>query len=269
MALGSSRATSRLRKRIGAIQKIHGYRTVLLGGPPCQSYSLIGRARNAGNASYSIEDDPRHLLYKEYVDTLATLRPAVAVMENVKGFLSACFEDKPVFDVVMKALQNAGGYRNYQIFTLSASTQSRVWGDGIVPSDFLVRAEEHGVPQRRHRVFLVCIRSDLASKLPTELFPTLNVQENKVSVEDVIGDLPRLRSRLSRGDDTNRWQQSVGNAIELIQSSLPSMSQSDKDKFLSKLKLAEGSTKGNPLPHRGSDLTIVKTNQISCPEVLL
>jgi DNA (cytosine-5)-methyltransferase 1 len=63
--------------------------TVLIGGPPCQAYSLAGRSRNAGKKDYVAERDGRHFLYQEYVAILDRLRPAAFVMENVKGMLSS------------------------------------------------------------------------------------------------------------------------------------------------------------------------------------
>jgi DNA (cytosine-5)-methyltransferase 1 len=57
---------------------------VLIGGPPCQAYSVVGRARNKGNNEYRAEDDHRHFLYKEYLRIIKNFRPAVFVMENVK-----------------------------------------------------------------------------------------------------------------------------------------------------------------------------------------
>ena len=84
MELGTRGASAFLRRRIKAIRNQHGGRTVLLGGPPCQSYSVIGRSRNAGNHKYNADEDNRLLLYEQYVKVLARLRPAVAVMENVK-----------------------------------------------------------------------------------------------------------------------------------------------------------------------------------------
>ena len=78
-------ASDFLRKRIERLRTEHGGRTVLLGGPPCQSYSVVGRSRNAGNVWYDPDQDDRQSLYREYVDVLRQLRPAVAVMENVKG----------------------------------------------------------------------------------------------------------------------------------------------------------------------------------------
>jgi len=106
--LGTAAAASLLRKRVRAIRKEHGDRTVLLGGPPCQSYSVAGRARNAGNPNYDMDEDDRLSLYREYATALRLLQPTVAVMENVKGMLSARYHDELVFDDVMAALQNAG-----------------------------------------------------------------------------------------------------------------------------------------------------------------
>jgi DNA (cytosine-5)-methyltransferase 1 len=64
---------------------------VLLGGPPCQAYSLVGRSRNIGKLDYKPENDHRHFLYREYLAIIAELWPSVFVMENVKGILSAKF----------------------------------------------------------------------------------------------------------------------------------------------------------------------------------
>lgn len=62
---------------------------VLLGGPPCQAYSLVGRSRNRGNPHYNPEADQRQRLYVEFLQIIAEHQPAVFIMENVKGLLSA------------------------------------------------------------------------------------------------------------------------------------------------------------------------------------
>ncbi len=61
---------------------------VLLGGPPCQAYSLVGRSRNKGKKDYVPEEDHRQTLYLEYLQVIADHWPAVFVMENVKGMVS-------------------------------------------------------------------------------------------------------------------------------------------------------------------------------------
>ena len=266
--LGTDAAACVMKKKICAIRKEHGDRTVLLGGPPCQSYSVAGRARNAGNPDYKIDEDDRLSLYKEYAVTLGLLQPTVAVMENVKGMLSARYKDKPVFDDVMDALQNAGGTGRYRLFTLSPATGSREWADGLDPKDFLVRAEEHGVPQRRHRVFVICIRSDVASKMPKEIFPKLESKEARVTVSDIVGEMPLLRSRLSRGDDAQAWQSAVENAHELVGGHLPAMSQTLEKEFRSALELALESARGPSLPFRDETTTGAAACADSCPEGL-
>nr|WP_309504625.1 DNA cytosine methyltransferase [uncultured Roseovarius sp.] len=71
----------------GAIRKLrHEFDdTILIGGPPCQAYSLVGRARSRGKVGYVPEEDERHYLFREYIRVLDELRPAAFVMENVKG----------------------------------------------------------------------------------------------------------------------------------------------------------------------------------------
>ena len=82
--------------------------------------------------------------------------------------------------------------------------------DGETPArDFLVRAENHGVPQKRHRVFIVGIRNDLAPPaVGTVLLPERGPLE-QVSVSRAIADLPALRSRLSREDGPDEWAHAV------------------------------------------------------------
>ena len=268
VALGTEEAASLMRRRSRAIRKEHGDRTVLLGGPPCQSYSVAGRARNAGNPSYDVDEDDRLSLYKEYAEALKLLQPTVAVMENVKGILSARCNDESVFEDVMEALQNAGGNGRYGLFALSLATGTRSWADGLDPKDFLVRAEEHGVPQRRHRVFVICIRSDVASELPESMFPKLEPREDRLSLNDVVGGMPLLRSRLSRGDGAESWQAAVKDAHQLVGRHLPPMSQKQERKFRRALKLALTSARGAPLPYRDEGTSGAAGCPDSCPKSL-
>ena len=179
LELGRLDASMFLRDRIELIRAEHGGRTVLLGGPPCQSYSVAGRARNVGNASYDPDSDDRQSLYKEYVDVLRQLRPAVAVMENVKGMLSAQHAGRPIFPDVMRALERGNGSEGYRLYALAPQSGELSLEEGPSPRDFLVRAEEHGVPQTRHRLFVVCIRRDIAGGLPEDLVPRLGTEPNR------------------------------------------------------------------------------------------
>jgi DNA (cytosine-5)-methyltransferase 1 len=79
-------------------------RWVLIGGPPCQAYSLVGRSRNRGKVGYRLEDDPRARLYLEYLQIIGDFWPAAFVMENVRGLLSARFDGHPVIDLILTDL---------------------------------------------------------------------------------------------------------------------------------------------------------------------
>ena len=242
LELGKPPTADFLRQTIQSIRTEHGGRTVLLGGPPCQSYSVVGRSRNAGNVWYDPNQDNRQSLYKEYVSVLRQLRPAVAVMENVKGMLSAKHAGQPVFPEVMRELQRGSESEGYRLFALASRSGARSWDEGAQPKDFLVHAEDHGVPQTRHRVFVVCIRRDIAGTLPDEILPRLESSDPAVPLNTIIGDMPRLRSRLSRGDSSDAWQASVRRACEIVEANQPVMSREEEKRFRWALKCARATT---------------------------
>lgn len=178
--------------------------TILIGGPPCQAYSLAGRSRNKGKEGYVAEDDERHYLYREYVRILDRLKPAAFVMENVKGMLSSKVDGGGIFSRVLDDLEGAGetGYHLLPLATIPPADGQRADG-----RDFLIRAEDHGVPQARHRVIVLGIRKDIS--IPDITAPLLGEPVEAVSVAQVIDDLWRLRSGLSRQDDASAWQLAV------------------------------------------------------------
>ena len=77
----------------------------LIGGPPCQAYSLVGRSRRARVPREEFEADSRHRLYKEYLRILADHRPPVFVMENVKGLLSSTLAGQNIFELIVSDLR--------------------------------------------------------------------------------------------------------------------------------------------------------------------
>ncbi|WP_291813257.1 DNA (cytosine-5-)-methyltransferase [Limnobacter sp.] len=179
---------------------------VLIGGPPCQAYSLVGRSRNKGRDDYSPEEDHRHFLYREYLRIIQRFRPTVFVMENVKGILSASVGGQRIFHTILKDLadpdlavgerKSRGGYRIHSL-TCDAYFERSMSPDDIELRNFIVRAEEYGVPQARHRVILVGIRDDI------EIAPTqLRRTHQTMGVYDAIRALPPLRSRLSKQEDS-------------------------------------------------------------------
>ena len=94
------------------------------------------------------------------------------------------------------------------------------------------------MPQARHRLFVVCIRRDLAASLPDECLPRLTPDHRMVAVKDVIGTMPKLRSRLSRDDSADGWQEAIHAAHRLVAANLPSMTEAQKKRFRSGLDRA-------------------------------
>lgn len=178
--------------------------TILIGGPPCQAYSLAGRSRNKGKADYVPEDDERHYLYREYVRILDRLRPAAFVMENVKGMLSSHVDGGGIFSKVLYDLEHAGD--GYHLLPLAQSAPPN--GRRAPAQDFLVRAEQHGVPQARHRVIILGIRSDLAKGLVLK-GGLLGEPQPHVPVGQALAGLWKLRSGLSSEDQTSAWLDAV------------------------------------------------------------
>lgn len=229
--LGTPDATRQVDERLKDIRSRYRGEAVLLGGPPCQSYSLVGRARNSGNTNYDPAKDKRQSLYFEYVRILATLKPAIAVMENVKGMLSARVGDELIIDKVLMSLRHAAGANSYRLYTMAGS-ENRAWEEDREPSDFLVRADEHGVPQARHRIIVVCVRNDIAKVLPVGDLLRLESCSQRVPVVDVIGQMPRLRSRISRGDSPAAWREVVLAACKRVGNlPMPSMTPAEVSRF--------------------------------------
>ncbi|WP_107764643.1 DNA cytosine methyltransferase [Nocardioides terrigena] len=172
---------------------------VLIGGPPCQAYSLAGRSRRVGDPSF--KDDHKHVLYREYLNIIAKFEPAVFVMENVKGMLSSQHEGGRIFERIKADLESPRMGLDYEIRSLVVPVAAA----DLQPSDFIIRAEEHGIPQRRHRVIMLGVRSDLTSRASMVLG-----KQGQVSVRDVIGDLPAIRSRISpvSNDSPSAWHES-------------------------------------------------------------
>lgn len=177
---------------------------ILIGGPPCQAYSVAGRSRMVGpQGRIKFETDHRHFLYREYLRILEKFRPPLFVMENVKGLVTACHGGDNMFDKIRSDLStpvDALGYSShgsafdgsdqYQLFSLAISADSPLQ---LSPHDYVIESEKYGVPQSRHRVFFLGIRTDLGCS-PAKF---LTEEKKPVTVGEVIGDMTPLRSSVS------------------------------------------------------------------------
>lgn len=138
---------------------------LIVGGPPCQAYSIVGRARSESG----MVGDRRNYLYKLYAKFLQRYRPKYFVFENVVGLLSAKDEDGTLHFDNMRMLFRECGY----------STEYRV-----------LNAAQHGVLQNRKRIILIGKRGDFEGFYPD--IPTIDTSD--VTVSELLDDLPAIKA---------------------------------------------------------------------------
>ena len=137
---------------------------LIIGGPPCQAYSQIGRARCPNR----MKGDPRNNLYTFYAKFLKEYNPKYFVFENVPGLLSATDTDNESYLELMKNLFGNYGYE----------TKSKT-----------LLANDYGVPQSRKRVILVGKKD-----APIDVYPEPDKCISSILVEEILSDLPVLKS---------------------------------------------------------------------------
>jgi len=138
---------------------------LIIGGPPCQAYSVVGRARDPKK----MEEDPRNHLYKHYVKFLEKYQPKMFVFENVPGILSA--KNGEYLDKIFKAVKKAGY-------------------DLAIPPKNHLNSKNFGVLQDRKRVIIIGWKKELELKYPD--FEEIK-SEYKI-LEDLFSDLKALKN---------------------------------------------------------------------------
>lgn len=157
---------------------------VIIGGPPCQSFSTLGRAKD----EFAMQKDPRNYLFESYVKILNYFKPKLFIFENVTGLLNAKIEGKKIIDLILKELG-----KNYKLIDN--------------PEEMVLNSVHYGVPQERNRVIIIGVRNDLNIE-PEKIYNLIkkthfspddelkkdNQELNKyLTVEDAISDLPELK----------------------------------------------------------------------------
>jgi len=171
---------------------------VLVGGPPCQAYSVVGRVRRR-RVDPSFESDPKHFLYQEYLRILIEHRPPVFLMENVRGILSATINGERVFDKIVRDMELAG----YRLYPCGRSTSESGKMNG---TEFLLKSEDYGIPQRRHRVIVMGVRNDVPDVIAKLMVPV----DSQMPVRTALRGLPRLRSKISKEPDSSEaWMKII------------------------------------------------------------
>jgi len=218
--LGTKSASVKLEASLKAHKIRPSKPWVLIGGPPCQAYSIAGRSRNLGKIGYVAEEDQRHFLYKEYLSIIKKYSPSIFVMENVKGLLSSKINGNHVFHSIVKDLSSPNGTKlgpKYRIHSLSTQTfyESCMHLQDIDLRDYVIQAEDFGIPQSRHRVILLGIRDDLS------IYPETLQKTAQTTVADAIFALPPVRSSISRkvkkeDDEYYEWIETFRSNQELL-----------------------------------------------------
>ena len=189
------------KKRLENWRKKNGHEPlVIIGGPPCQAYSLAGRSRRAHDESF--ENDEKHTLYKCYLSFIDALKPDIFVMENVKGLLSATHDGHEVFFRIVTDMKGAG----YEIRSLVTKSPDS-------PRDYVVRAEDYGIPQTRHRVILLGVKKGLS--LETAVLK----KKRRVSLGEALAGIPKIRSGFSKRNNSSEitsWTAYVDSAAKRL-----------------------------------------------------
>jgi DNA (cytosine-5)-methyltransferase 1 len=205
--LALSRRNSRRVEELvkGALAPMQGKAWVLIGGPPCQAYSLVGRSRMKATKSETFKYDGRHFLFQEYLRILKTFQPPVFLMENVKGLLSSSAKGIEIFQRILKDF-SAAGYTIHSFVKLGT-------GDELKPADYIIKTENFGIPQARHRVILLGVRKDLDRGTRV-----LQPEPQGVTIADAIRDLPRIRSHVSppSADSATTWMRELRRLSSVI-----------------------------------------------------
>jgi len=137
---------------------------LIIGGPPCQSYSYVGKRKY----------DDKAKLYNEYYRMLSIIRPKMFLFENVKGMLSMKDDEgNLIINEIEKKFANISEDLGYNIVYE------------------IIDAVDFGVPQHRERVFIIGIRNDLNFVWD---FAALEKEKEQITLKEAISDFPRISS---------------------------------------------------------------------------
>ncbi|MBD5510077.1 MAG: DNA cytosine methyltransferase [Lachnospiraceae bacterium] len=147
---------------------------IIIGGPPCQAYSVAGRVRDENG----MKDDYRNFLFEHYLNVVNRYRPMLFVFENVPGILSATPSGVPIIDLIRQGFEKIG----YEII------------DDLKTAK--VNAADYAVPQNRERMIIVGIKKECCNNIQgklnrfyKEILPKYK-SDKKTTVREAIGDLP-------------------------------------------------------------------------------
>ncbi|MBN8193394.1 DNA cytosine methyltransferase [Bacillus sp. NTK074B] len=134
---------------------------LIIGGPPCQAYSVAGRSRDP----HGMKDDPRNYLYRQYIDFLRRYQPSYFVFENVIGLLSA--GNGEIFKSIQNEMDSAGYDMDYRI----------------------LNSNDFGVVQQRRRIIIIGWKKGIEFT-----YPEFTAPEANYTIRDLFQDLPSIKA---------------------------------------------------------------------------
>jgi DNA (cytosine-5)-methyltransferase 1 len=154
-----------------------GNADIICGGPPCQGFSMAG---------HRLSDDPRNQLFKDFIEIVERVKPKIVVFENVEGLLT--FQKGATYQLIHDMFSDIG-----------YNTEGR-----------LMKTHLYGVPQKRKRVILMCVRKDIDIQ-PSELYPSPMCpdESTQITARMTISDLESVECGESAKYDNSDYSDIV------------------------------------------------------------
>ncbi len=169
---------------------------IIIGGPPCQSYSSIGTRSASPELRNKFINDPRDQLYLEYIRLVEELKPLFIVFENVTGVITKKNNSgERYIDLIVKSIKSCG--------------YNTVFKDDCTSNYKIFNAADYGVPQIRERVFIIANKLNIPNPLPDKTHSKDAFLEGTlpyVTLHDAIGDLPFIQAPFTMWDISKKEQ---------------------------------------------------------------
>lgn len=208
---------------------------VIIGGPPCQTYSLAGPSRSGKpEMREALRTDPRNTLFRHFFDLVDRIRPRVVVFENVEGITSKqlnassedelSHKDQVAIEVICDELESLG-------------YSTRLEGD-FTRRYQILNAVNYKVPQQRKRVIIIANRLDLVNPMVNE-----KNTDSPITLKEVLGNLPVTLPKISSTnmeklknmdvilDNLDRCMESVVSSIKSLKQSYSDQLEVQSDEF--------------------------------------
>lgn len=187
---------------------------IIIGGPPCQTFSNVGHSKIRSISKDDIQKDPRNFLFQSYFDYVAYYKPDIFVMENVPN-LKTKYKGE-IFHNILEVSNYLGYVVNHEVLD----------------------ASEYGVPQKRKRFFIIGSRK--GNKIN---FPSATHETKPNTVFDALDDLPHIHDGIrakelpySKSDNITHFQKLLRNENGFVDNNICRMSNDRAKRLFAHMK---------------------------------